>query len=83
MKTYKININKNSNGSTEIKSFDNLQDAYNYFSELDVNDLDDTNGESDEYELAPYNNSEMLEWTNEELNIVGWPENSWIIKSKI
>ena len=83
MTTYKVNINKNANGSTEIKSFNNLKVAFDYFSKLDVNDLEDTNGESDEYELAKYEDGEFQEWKNEELREIGWAENSWVIKSKI
>ena len=83
MKTYKVNINKNANGSTEIKSFNDLKSAFDYFSKLDVNDLEETNGESDEYELVKYEDGEFQEWKNEELREIGWAENSWVIKSKI
>ncbi|WP_428067431.1 hypothetical protein [Chryseobacterium gambrini] len=83
MKTYKININKKANGSTEIKSFENIHDAFSFFSELDVNELEETNGECDEYELLPYENDKMQDWTNEELNQIGWPENTWVIRDKI
>ena len=83
MKTYKVNINKNANGSTEIKSFNYLKSAFDYFYKLDVNDLEETNGESDEYELAKYEDGELQEWKNEELREIVWAENSWVIKSKI
>lgn len=81
--TYKVNINKKANGSSEIKSFNDLKKAFDYFSKLDVNELEETNGEGDEYELAKYVDDEFQEWTNEELKSIGWAENSWVIRDKI
>ena len=82
MKTYKININKNANGSSEIKSFDNLKDAYAFFIQLNTDDLEETNGESDEYELLSYLDNELQDWSNNELEEIDWKKNTWVTKTK-
>ena len=81
--TYIINLNRKDNDSYALKSFDNLKDAFEYFSNLDVNELEETNGESDEYELLPYQNGSARDWQNEELRQIGWAENTWVIRDKI
>ena len=82
MKTYKININKNANGSSEIKSFDNLKDAYAFFIQLNTDDLEKTNGKSDEYELLSYLDNELQDWSNNELEEIDWKKNTWVTKTK-
>lgn len=81
MKTYKVTINKKDNGSSEIFSSSNLNEAFSFFNSLNIDDLDETNGEKDEYELAPYLDEELQDWTDEELESINMPLNQWVIKN--
>jgi len=81
MKNYKVSINKKDNGSSEIYSSENLNDALTYFNDLNVDDLDETNGEKDEYEIAPYVDDELQNWTDDELKSIHMPLNQWITKN--
>ncbi|MGV8914365.1 MAG: hypothetical protein ACOH1X_02840 [Kaistella sp.] len=81
--SYRVQLNKKANGSTEIKSFNDLKEAFEYFSNLDVSDLEDTNGESDEYELVTLVDGKLADWDKEDLKTIGWAENTWVIRGKI
>jgi len=71
----------NENGDNKIiNQFDNIQEAFNSFEELNVNDLQD----GQEYELAKYDeNNVALNWDNEELDATNQPLGSWVTKSII
>jgi hypothetical protein len=71
----------NENGDNKIiNQFDNIQEAFNSFEELNVNDLQD----GQEYELAKYDeNNVALNWDNEELDAINQPLGSWVTKSII
>lgn len=71
----------NENGDNKIiNQFDNIQEAFNSFKELNVNDLQD----GQEYELAKYDeNNVALNWDNEELDAINQPLGSWVTKSII
>ena len=83
MNTYVVRINKKDNSSVELKSFPNLKEAFDFFLELNINDLEETNGAIDEYELVKINeNKEIVDWENYELKSISWTENTWVIKTK-
>jgi len=69
----------NENGDNKIiNQFDNIQEAFNSFEKLNVNDLQD----GQEYELAKYGeNNVALNWDNEELDAINQPLGSWVTKS--
>jgi len=71
----------NENGDNKIiNQFDNIQEAFNSFEELNANDLQD----GQEYELAKYDeNNVALNWDNEELDAINQPLGSWVTKSII
>lgn len=71
----------NENGDNKIiNQFDNIQEAFNSFEGLNVNNLQD----GQEYELAKYDeNNVALNWDNEELDAINQPLGSWVTKSII
>ncbi|WP_126654104.1 hypothetical protein [Chryseobacterium aureum] len=79
-RTYKVTINKKDNGSSEIYSSKTLNEAFAFYNSLNTYDLDETNGVKDEYELAPYIDDELQDWTNDELESIGMPLSQWITK---
>lgn len=67
------------NGNNRILAeFEDLEIAFDKFDDLDEDELED--GES--YELAKYDEYNCaLDWTSEELELIGQPNNEWITKS--
>jgi hypothetical protein len=73
-----IILNENVNNNI-INEFDNLQEAFDYYNKLDLNDLED----EQEYELIKYNeDNTALDWEDSELNSINQPLGTWVIKSK-
>ena len=71
-------LNENGNNNI-INEFDNLQEAFESYSKLDVNDLED----EQEYELVKYDESNTaLDWQDEELKSINQPLGLWVTKSK-
>ena len=70
----------NENGDNKIiKEFNNLQNAFISYSELNAKDLQD----GQEYELAKYDDNNIaLNWDDEELKAINQPLGSWVTKSK-
>jgi hypothetical protein len=63
--------------SEKNSTFENLQDAFKAFLELDFSSLED----GCFFELVKLNeDGEVEDWTNEELDSIGWERNSWITK---
>ena len=70
-------LNENGNNII-INEFDNLQEAFESYSKLDVNDLE----EEQEYELVKYDeDNTALDWEDTELKSINQPMNQWVTKS--
>lgn len=87
--TYKL-IGKDENGNETLVSnntgivseknatFNNLKEAFEAFNNLDFAVLE----EDCFFELVKLNQDEEVEdWTNEELDSIGWKRNTWVKKS--
>lgn len=60
-------------------SFENLEEAFEAFKDLKEYDLVD----GGEYELVKLNKDGDLEdWTEYDLELIGWEKNRWVIKTK-
>ncbi len=71
-------LNENGNNNI-INEFDNLQEAFESYNKLDVNDLED----EQEYELVKYDeDNTALDWEYSELNSINQPLGTWVTKSK-
>ena len=71
-------LNENGNNNI-INEFDNLQEAFESYNKLDVNDLED----EQEYELVKYDDDNTaLDWEDSELNSINQPLGTWVTKYK-
>jgi len=77
--SYSVRLLEEHQASIELERFNGLHEAKSYFDTLNVDELED----NQEYELQKRDgDDELADWSNEELNSINWPENSWVIKSK-
>lgn len=61
-----------------INEFDDLQEAFESYNKLDVNDLEDEQA----YELIKFDeNNAALDWEDSELASINQPLGAWVIKS--